>query len=256
VPNHRTYATDVAGVAIHCREIGDPSAEPVLLLHGGGSQGATWDAFGAALARAGYRAIAPDLRGHGASSRTVAYPLAGFRADAAGLLDALELGKVVLIGHSLGGHVASLVAQQQPERITRLVLEDPPVPPPDAAAEDRLSAGQLLGLALGSLVTNSWLGVPSRGARRRYHHRALVSAIRQLRTPDPAWWQGLASITMPTLVVSGGPKSHIQPQQLEAMVQRLPDARLATVPVGHRVHSLAPQRFRDTVLPFLAGDTG
>jgi len=61
---------------------------------------------------------------------------------------------------------------------------------------------------------------------------------------------------MPTLVVSGGPTSHIRPQRLAEMVRHLPDAQLVTIPVGHRVHSLAPQRFRDAVLPFLGGATG
>ncbi|HEV7711637.1 MAG TPA: alpha/beta fold hydrolase, partial [Asanoa sp.] len=107
---------------------GDPAAAPVVLLHGGGSSAATWDRFAAALVAAGRRTIAVDLRGHGGSSRAASYPLAGFADDITGLLDGLGLDRVALVGHSLGAHAASLVAQRQPDRVTHLVLEEPPVP--------------------------------------------------------------------------------------------------------------------------------
>jgi pimeloyl-ACP methyl ester carboxylesterase len=125
-----TSAVEVAGVTIRYRETGDPGGPPVLLLHGGGSSSATWAGLAAALATAGRRVIAADLRGHGGSSRTASYPLAGFRDDILGLLDALKLDPVAVVGHSLGAHVSSLIAQRQPERVTRLVLEEPPVPAP------------------------------------------------------------------------------------------------------------------------------
>lgn len=191
-------SADVAGVAVRYRETGDPDELPVVLLHGGGSNAGTWDAFAAALAAAGRRAIAVDLRGHGGTARARSYSLAGFRDDATGLRDVLKLDRVALVRHPLGAHIASLVAQTLPERVTRLLLEKPPAPSRDIALARELSLTQVAALAIGSIVR-----------RRRYHLAALVSAIRELRVPDPGWWQGLSLITAPTLVISGGASSHL-----------------------------------------------
>jgi pimeloyl-ACP methyl ester carboxylesterase len=234
---------DVDGVTIAYRAAGDPGGPPVLLLHGGASSAVTWDGLCSALAAAGRWAVAADLRGHGGSARTAAYPLAGFRDDVLGLLDALALDEVELVGHSLGGHVASLVAQARPGRVTRLVLEEPPVPSREPAERTGLSSRRFLLSAL--------------AGHRGYHPRALRSAVRQLRVPDPGWWDAMAAVAAPTLLVSGGPRSHVSPLRLAEVARSMPDARLVTIPVGHRVHSRSPERFRAVVLPFLtAPDPG
>lgn len=240
-PSVRTIA--VAGVSISCRENGDPGGRPVVLLHGGGSSAVTWDCLASALAQSGHHVIAADLRGHGGSSRTLAYPLAGFRDDVIGLLDVLELDQVAMAGHSLGGYVASLIAQQQPERISRLVLEEPPAPARGPAEAHGLSPARLLLPALGAL---------SRG--RGFDHKAVTSPIRQLRVSDPAWWDRLASITASTLLISGGPASHVSPQRLTEAAQKIPDRPLVTIPAGHRVHSRSPEQFNAFVVPFLTDD--
>ncbi|GIF68352.1 dihydrolipoamide acetyltransferase [Asanoa ishikariensis] len=209
------------------------AGSPVVLLHGGASSAATWDRFGAALAAAGRRTIAVDLRGHGGSPRAATYPLTGFRDDVTGLLDVLGLDRIALVGHSLGAHTASLVAQACPDRVSHLVLEELPVP-------GGLSGRRFLLPALLLLA-----------ARRGFDPRAMISVVRQLSAPDPAWWDRLASITAPTLVVSGGPRSHIPPARLAEVTRAIPAARLVTIPVGHRVHSLDPARFHAAVVPFL-----
>ncbi|MFD0584479.1 alpha/beta fold hydrolase [Dactylosporangium darangshiense] len=73
----------------------------------------------------------------------------------------------------------------------------------------------------------------------------------QLREPDPAWWEALARIEAPTLVLSGGPKSHIPPARLKAMTAAIPGARLVTIAAGHRIHSTALPQFTAAVLEFL-----
>ncbi|MGC9666724.1 alpha/beta fold hydrolase [Planosporangium sp. 12N6] len=236
-------AVDVAGVELAYRDTGAPDGPPVVLLHGGSSNSGTWDRLTAVLTAGGHRVVAPDLRGHGGSTRTPAYPLSGFRDDIVGLLDALALDRVALVGHSLGGHAASLVAQQQPGRVTRLVLEDPPPPPREPTPDGGLSRARMLLLGLGSL-----------SRRRRYDPAAVTSAVAQLRRPDPDWWDRLSVITAPTLMISGGPSSHISPQRLAEVARAIPDCRLVTIPVGHRVHSRSPERFRATVVPFLTGN--
>jgi pimeloyl-ACP methyl ester carboxylesterase len=234
-------SVEVGGVTIGYRTHGDPAGPPVVLLHGGSSGAATWDRLSAALAATGHRTIAVDLRGHGGSSRTAEYPLSGFRDDIIGLLDALGLDRVALVGHSLGAYTASLIAQQQPERITRLVLEEPPVPIRGRTEAHGLSTARFL------LPAVSLLAV-----RRRCDPRAVVSVVRQLRVPDPGWWQRLAAITAPALLISGGPRSHIAPARIAEAARSIPGAQVTTIPVGHRVHSRDPVRFHAAVVPFLA----
>jgi pimeloyl-ACP methyl ester carboxylesterase len=237
----RDGTVHVGGVTIRYREAGEPDGRPVVLLHGGASSATTWDRLATALVAAGHRTIAADLRGHGGSTRTASYPLDGFRDDILGLLDAFALDTVALVGHSLGGHVAGLIAQYQPDRVTHLVLEEPPVPARDASDAHGLSSSRFLLPALGLL-----------GVRRGFDRRAVTSAVRQLRVPDPAWWDRLPSIVAPTLVVSGGPRSHVSPRRLAEVARTVPDGRLVTIPVGHRVHSRSPDRFRDAVIPFVS----
>src|SRR5687767_13491544 len=120
---------DAPAVDLHHRDHGPRDAPAVVLLHGGASRVATWNLFTPALLAAGHRVVVPDQRGHAGSPRSHTYTLESHKDDVVALLDRLGLDRVALVGHSLGGYAASLVAQQQPERVTRLVLEDPPVPP-------------------------------------------------------------------------------------------------------------------------------
>ncbi len=230
----------IGEVTISFLDAGNPGGPHSVLLHGGGSSSASWHRLTAALAAAGHHVVAADLRGHGASSRSADYPLAAFADDIGALLDTLDITSCALVGHSLGGYVASLIAERQPARVTRLVLEEPGVPARDETGSAGLSGPQFALAAIAGLVRH-----------RGFDRKAVVSAVRQLRAPDPAWWDGLASISANTLVICGGSASHI-PQGLLAQAARsIPDSQLVTIPAGHRVHSKSPQEFLAAVLPFL-----
>jgi pimeloyl-ACP methyl ester carboxylesterase len=237
----RIRTVPVAGVTVSFRESGDSAGPAAVLLHGGSSSSATWDRLAAALAAAGSHVIAADLRGHGSSSRTRDYPLAGYGDDIRGLLDALGIGSAALVGHSLGGYAASVLAQREPERITRLVLEEPGMPARDAVGARGLSGPRFALPALAGLA-----------ARRGYDRRAVISAVGQLRVPDPAWWARLPLITAPTLLIFGGPASHIPPRQLAEAAQLIPHCSVVTIPAGHRVHSRRPEQFLAAALPFIS----
>ena len=77
------------------------------------------------------------------------------------------------------------------------------------------------------------------------------SIFRQLSRPDLDWWARLGEVRQPTLILSGGPSSFIPPHRLAEAAAAIPGARLSTIPVGHRVHSLAPDRFAAEVVAFL-----
>jgi 3-oxoadipate enol-lactonase len=229
-------------VRLGCREHGDPTGAPVVLLHGSGSDATTWDRFAVRAAALGHRCLAVDLRGHATSERTADYALDRFRDDLLDLLDHLDLRDVTVIGHSVGGYAALAAAREAPARIGRLVLEDLAAPPARSVRPAVTDVGRAAVAAVGLLT------------RRRDHAlRAVATILRQVSRPDPDWWARLAEVRVPTLILSGGPTSCIPPERLSAVAAALPDARLSTIPVGHRVHSLAPDRFAAEVLPFLAG---
>jgi esterase len=95
---------------------------PVLFLHGVSGAGATYRW----LALEGCRTVRLTFRGHGASARRPGtYRLADYVEDAVSVLE--QIGPAAIVGHSLGGVTAWTVAQQRPELVTRLFLEDPPL---------------------------------------------------------------------------------------------------------------------------------
>src|SRR3954447_12993683 len=234
-------AIEVNGVRLSYRACGDPAAASVVLLHGSGSDATTWDRFMSRLAAAGRHSIALDLRGHAASARTADYRLTSIRDDVLHLLRKLALRDVTLIGHSVGGYAALAAALHSPEGIARLVLEDLAAPPRLATPPSGMDLLRAIAAAAGILTR-----------RRSYQLRAVASILRQLSRPDAQWWAQLGQVRQPALIFSGGPTSCIPPQRLAEVTAAMPDARLSTIPVGSRVHSLAPDRFAADVLAFLA----
>jgi pimeloyl-ACP methyl ester carboxylesterase len=98
----------------------------LVCLHAAASSPATWAHLKPALTDHGYRVHTPTLLGHHGGERRAAYPLDAF-ADH--LLKQLEdLDRMTLVGASLGAFVATLIAQRDPARIDRLVLEELPIP--------------------------------------------------------------------------------------------------------------------------------
>ncbi|MFK4836865.1 alpha/beta fold hydrolase [Microbacterium sp. ZW T2_14] len=106
---------------------GSPSAERrALLIHGVGSIGALMWRYGVALADAGWRADAVDLRGHGSAPRALDYTLAAYGADVLATR-ADDVPWDLVIGHSLGGAASVLAAAEDPTWTRRLVLIDPAI---------------------------------------------------------------------------------------------------------------------------------
>ncbi|MFD7553223.1 MULTISPECIES: alpha/beta fold hydrolase [unclassified Streptomyces] len=222
------HTLTVNGVRLAYQVAGPAGGDPLLLLAALGETADDWALVRDALAR-DRRVYALDLRGHGRSEWSGPYALEPMRDDVLGFLDAVGLDRVDLVGHSMGGVVAYLVAQHSPWRVVRLVLEDAPAPLPREPVAPVRPEGEL---------DFDW---------------AVVLAVRpQLDRPDPSWTEGLSRITAPTLVVAGGPDSHVPHEGIAELARRIPDARLTTIPVGHLVHAAAPEEFTAAVTAFLA----
>jgi 3-oxoadipate enol-lactonase len=128
--------------------------------------------------------------------------------------------------------VAYLLASDHPERLARLVLEDVPLPRPRQPTAPTKPDGEL---------TFDW---------------AMALAVRkQIDTPDPAWLDQLGKIAAETLVVAGGPPSHVPQDGVAELAHRISSGRLVTIPVGHLIHKAAPEAFIKAVSTFL-GDVG
>ncbi len=117
------------GIQIHVKEQGSGDL-PLVFLHYWGGSSRTWDGVIAALPQP-FRTIATDHRGWGESDApATGYRLADLADDAEGVIEALDLRRYALIGHSMGGKVAQLLASRRPKGLVGLVLVAPSPPQP------------------------------------------------------------------------------------------------------------------------------
>jgi pimeloyl-ACP methyl ester carboxylesterase len=138
---------------------------------------------------------------------------------------------VELIGHSMGGIVAYLLAEDHPRRVSRLVLEDVSTPRPREPSTPARPEG---------ILAFDW--------------EMVLAVRRQIDRPDPRWLERLDRITAETLVLAGGPRSHVPQNGVAELARRIPCGRLVTIPVGHLIHHAAPKAFTEVVSAFLEED--
>jgi pimeloyl-ACP methyl ester carboxylesterase len=133
-PTSRAWVSE--RLRLHYADWGNPSAPPLILLHGGRDHGRSWDWVAAALGEE-YHIIAPDLRGHGDSAWASAghYTMASYVYDLAQLIHAESLAPVSIVAHSLGGNIALRYTGIYPENVRRLVAIEGMGPGPRSAAE-------------------------------------------------------------------------------------------------------------------------
>ncbi|UIJ45524.1 alpha/beta hydrolase [Sphingomonas cannabina] len=122
----RTEEIEANGVTIHVRIGGNGPA--IVLIHGFGESGDMWAPLAASLVR-NHTVIVPDLRGMGRSSK----PACGFSkmnqaTDIAEVMDALKVVQSDIVAHDVGNMVAFAFAEKYPDRVTKLVVIDAPIP--------------------------------------------------------------------------------------------------------------------------------
>ncbi|MEJ1155209.1 MULTISPECIES: alpha/beta fold hydrolase [Microbacterium] len=225
------------------------SPRHALLIHGLGSTGALMWRFGTALAEAGWHAQAVDLRGHGSAPRALDYSIAAYAADLAETWPEREDSWDLVIGHSLGGSAATVVAASDPSWTKQLVLIDPAI---HLSPEDRQT------------VRNSQersFADPSREAVRAEHphwHEHDVElkaqsaqqvsrwAVEQTSVQNSPWdvRDAAAQLTTPTHVIGSDPKVYsIFTGDLAAEVLAAnPRIGMSVVPnAGHSPHRDNPE---------------
>jgi 2-succinyl-6-hydroxy-2,4-cyclohexadiene-1-carboxylate synthase len=229
-------------------------ARVVVFLHGFTHTGASWDPVVAALGER-YRALAPDIRGHGASSALEPVTLAAVLRDLTGLAPP----QFTLVGYSMGGRIALHAALAFGARIERLVLlgASPGLADPEERKARRADDEQLAGEIERSSIdafAERWAQTPVLAGqppevlaavhadRLRNHPAGLARALRGLGTGAlSSLWDRLGAVGMPVTLVVGERDEKFRAIATQ-MISALPDAELIVVPgAGHAVHLEAPE---------------
>jgi pimeloyl-ACP methyl ester carboxylesterase len=204
---------------------------PVVLLHGLGGYVGEWTETASWMSER-WRVLALDARGHGDSERRPRDVSPAARVDdVVFVLEQLQLDPVALLGQSMGGQTALLVAAERPDLVRGLVVAE---------------AGPAAGDAETAAVVEEAL---ARWPEPRFE---LDVAMRMLREADARdYWSEWERITCPALVVRAG-KGMISAAEATEMAERLAQARLAEVPgAGHDLHLERPAEWRAVVSRFL-----
>jgi 2-succinyl-6-hydroxy-2,4-cyclohexadiene-1-carboxylate synthase len=227
--------------------------ETIVLLHGFTQTGRSWEPTIAALGER-YRALAPDIRGHGSASHVRPADFPSVQSD----LLSLTSGPFVLAGYSMGGRIALSLALAAPERVSRLTLigaspglsdvtERRSRRRADEALADRVEGEGIAWFAAhwGSLPL--WADQPPAVAAAANAERlsqspaGLAAALRGLGTGamEPLW-DRLPSLGMPVTLIVGERDAKFR-AIAERMAQTLPRADLHVVPgAGHAVQLERP----------------
>jgi len=255
--------------ALHWAGDGDP----VLCIHGAGGHARWWEHV--VPWWEGREVLAPDLRGHGESAAAARYLVEDFADDCLAIVDAWGHGRVVLVGHSMGGRVAAWIAAHHPQRVRGLVLLDARL---GAVPRER---------------AERWRDAkPADAAPRRYATRAEAEAAFRLtpaepdvdaarhaslaqhavRQADDGSWRmrfdravlrlessrvddllpTVARIRCPTLALRGADSTVIGAAQDAALRAALPAVTQEVMPGGHHFLLVHGQRVGMRVAAFLA----
>lgn len=284
----RDHSIDVRGLKIHYLEWGDPTEEPVILIHGFLDHARSWEPFVTCLQEKSPKPlwmIAPDCRGHGDSGwvgNGGYYHFSDYLLDLDSLIHHLAASSVMLIGHSMGGTISFLYSGTFPKRVKKLVL---------------IEGMGRLGLAFSDAPDrmHKWLSeLQSSGKRRPAQYPSLEEAAERLRKRNPRLQPELAlrlarwgmretskgkwvwkfdplhrttaphpfytahaleffrRIECPVLVI-GGKESHQVPQSdMQQRLEAIPRRTLVEIKdAGHMIHHDNPDALAEVVAEFL-----
>jgi pimeloyl-ACP methyl ester carboxylesterase len=265
----------VDGLRFHYTEWGKPTAPPVLMLHGLNVQCHTWDPFARELADR-YHVICLDMRGHGDSDwARSGYRVRSMARDVHGVIDALGLGPVRLVGHSAGVRVGIAVAGERPETVTKLALSDAgPANSPSGAVAMRdfiQATTNLRGFRNEQEAREFYRSFHPEWAEefidlhvKHQLRRNWAGKLVPKADPDVQWITGSASLpdvdylwqmsellAMPTLLMVGRTSNVLDEAVVEKMLATMPNATARWFDAGHYFLREKPAEFLDVLGKFL-----
>jgi pimeloyl-ACP methyl ester carboxylesterase len=259
-------------ISIHYEELGDDSATPVLLLSGLGGVGRSWgpqiDRFAA-----DYHVVLPDQRGTGRTTRArTGYTTSQLAADAAAVVDHLDLGPVHVVGSSTGGAIAQFLALDRPDLVRSLTLASSfaffdaylarefAVRRKMVEQWGRRDALEAFSLFLFSPrftadhpdSVTAWIDAASRAPYSDDDRRIDLQRIDMVAAHDTR--DRLGEIDKPTLVVSGDHNACTTLHQSERLAAAIPGARLAVLAGGGElIEREQDHEFFEVVRSFIDG---
>lgn len=251
---------------LHYLAWGDPTKPVLVLLHGGGSNAHWWDGMAPTLAKR-FFVVALDFRGHGISDYPEELVIGAFNDDLEMLLDHLGSHEVVLVGHSMGCHIAVDHASRHPatralalidiargssenaRRRSRLALR---MRGTYATREDAIERFQFLPEAV-DVSESTRLEIARHSVREQADGRFTYCF-------DPRWFTlgrraapDLSKVECPTLILRGSQSTILSREGAAAVAAELPNARVEVIEgAGHHVHLDRPAETLAVVEPFLA----
>jgi len=252
------------GVRLHALCWGDPVGVPLVLLHGGGANAHWWDHLARPLAGQ-FHVVAPDFRGHGKSDHPEDRTVGAFNDDLEAILEGLGRSDVILVGHSMGGHVALDHASRHPETRGLVLL--------DIVGGARTRTRRMARLALSlrrnyssreEAIARYRFLPPAPLASEELRNAIATASIREEPGGrfgfnfDPRWFTvrsrprpPLSSVACPVLLVRGESSEMLLREPAETMIKEFPNARLCEIPAaGHHVQIEAPGAVLDALLEF------
>lgn len=261
--NWMTGTCEGGGATIHYRRTGG-AGRPLVLLHGLTGNGACWSPLARSL-QAEFDVVAPDARGHGESGA----PLHGYRyddhaSDVVGLIRALGLAAPILLGHSMGGMTAAVVASRVGDAIGGVILVDPTFLSPQRQREvfDSNVAEQHRQL-LQRRKDDVWADIRSRHPHRSAEMVELLtearlqtrpSAFDVLAPPNPDFRELISALCVPLLLVIGdiAAGAVISPETATELRSLNSCVRVESIQgAGHGIPYDQPERLEAVVRSFL-----
>jgi len=241
---------------------------PLVLLHGLFGTARNWGAVQKALST-DYRVVALDLRNHGASPHTPSMDYAAQAGDVAETLATLGIKRAVVLGHSMGGKAAMMLALTRPELVSRLIIADiAPRPYPPAL---RAVVAALQALPLHAGLTRQEADQALRGAVPEAPIRSFLLQNLRFETAPPSWRIGLTEIAaaMPeieafapppgarfegsALAMAGALSPYIRAEDHAAFRALFPRISFVSIPrAGHWLHAENPEGFLAELRGFLS----
>jgi epoxide hydrolase 4 len=278
-PGHQFIEAN--GLRFHVAEVGEGPL--VLFLHGFPDIWYGWRLQLPAIAAAGYRAVAPDLRGYNLSDRpegTAAYAVETLAADVAAIVEALGETEAVVVGHDWGGVVAWYAAMYHPERVRRLAILNAPHP---VAYRRELRSGskQILRSWYAAFFQIPWL--PEAGLRARDHAAlrkvwasgpapdradrqvyreafrqpgSITAALNYYRAAVRHGMPRARKVECPTLVLWGDRDAYLVPRLADGLEGGVPNLRVEHfADASHWLHHEIPDVVNGRLIEFLAEES-
>jgi pimeloyl-ACP methyl ester carboxylesterase len=232
----------------------------VMLLHGWmASADLNWSRAYGDLQRAGYRVLAIDHRGHGRGLRPLTpFRLADCATDAAAALRELDAAPAVVVGYSMGGAIAQLVARNHPDVVSGLVLSGTAMEWQDPRTRNFWRAMTGLGLVLAVAPRAAWrwsfkrVGIRESPASAwlaseltRNSASDIAEAGRESNRPSSRPW--VSSLSMPSAVVVTSKDTAVSPRKQRALAAAL-GAHVVEVPIEHLGVTAAARKYNPALL--------